>query len=166
SVRIVLSHEPVPWDSLTDIDLIDLLRAVITPSAFGCRPIFKTEFETCLVRSNRLLAEAVRSVLQLVVERIGHIAVVTVETIRAGEKNDGLCGVRVILDVDTENAMQKHEMLLRYATGMTFEATELSYAKMIVANLRGEITFSFEVKDDKRLLVMYDLLLPAVKSSG
>jgi len=166
SIRIVLSHEPVPWDSLTDIDLIDLLRAVITPSAFGCRPTFETEFETCLVRSNRLLAEAVRSVLQLVVERIGHIAVVTVETIRAGEKNDGLCGVRVILDVDTENAMQKHEMLLRYATGMTFEATELSYAKMIVANLRGEITFSFEVKDDKRLLVMYDLLLPAVKSSG
>ncbi len=162
TIDAILAADHTPALNLEPMDVVDLMRSVVTAESLGCTPSFDPAVPECMVVSSRLLADAINRVLTLIVHRVGPIAAITIAAARTDIIGTAMCEVHMAMQIETDNAREKREMLMRYAGNTALEAAELAYARRLVSLIRGTIGFSFEVEDITHLSIEISFLLPAI----
>ncbi len=165
--QIVVSDSVVPFESLETIDMVDLLKSIIRPQTHGCMLVFENDITEWPVKTRPLIADTINGILSLILRRIGRITNVTVaiEPVQPSDKEGTCCTVRLDIEVEATNAREKGEMLLRYATGLTQEATRFTQAKLLIPALHAKVDFGVHAESENRLLVTMTLALPMADES-
>lgn len=166
NLGVIMQGRPLELSELIELDIIDLLRSVITIDSFGCTPQIIGDMDECIIFSTSQLADAIRSTLSFLVKRIGPIERVTVQVTPEIVEQHPACNVSLYLELKTDKVQLKQQMLLRYANVKTGEAVELTYALSLIKCLRGEFQLHSSIADSTHLGVGIILVLPAPKNQS
>ncbi|MHA1771591.1 MAG: hypothetical protein ACTSYL_10765 [Candidatus Thorarchaeota archaeon] len=147
-MNVILLGEKFAPSDLSNIDLADVIQSVITQEIYGVTPTIDKMDDDCYIAANALLIDAIKSLLKVTILRVGTANAISVVVRR---DDDSTCTADISMQIKTENAIAKRDLISRYIQGPTIEAPEVSYAKRLIALYGATIQFVAEAVDEDQL---------------